>query len=261
MRLKYGQTEVKATPKGRFCGVEVECAVGGRELIRTLHKMGASGDDVLHDYHCNCHVCKPFRPAPLNWTGQYDCTVSGEIISAAMRHNGARFHRALDQIGKALFDSRVGLGLSAGQHVHVDRRDLDDDDGRRLFKLFVEYQDTLAKIAAAGFGGVRAYNSPFDYTSSWGAMNRKSDWQPWELWGTWLVRKKDTYEFRLWNQSRTVWRTETFMGLSVAMVEAACTGVEVSMGDKNKHHFLDVIGDYLTSGALAGTIRQLDWKD
>lgn len=71
---------------------------------------------------------------------------------------------------------------------------------------------------------------------------------------TWLATRAQTFEFRLWNSTRTEWRMRLAVGVSVAMVEAAKAGVNVTENDERS--LVEVLVPFMDSDTLAGVLRQ-----
>lgn len=74
--------------------------------------------------------------------------------------------------------------------------------------------------------------------------------------GSWLDihRHSHTYEFRLWNATKAAWRIRLVAGLSVAMVNAAESGVDVTEHDtRSLEH---VLAPWLDDEMWSGIIRQ-----
>lgn len=68
-----------------------------------------------------------------------------------------------------------------------------------------------------------------------------------------------TFEFRLWNATRVEWRMRLAVGVSVAMVDAAKAGVNVTENDERSLE--EVIDPYLTDDTWAAILRQRSFKD
>lgn len=68
-----------------------------------------------------------------------------------------------------------------------------------------------------------------------------------------------TFEFRLWNATRVEWRMRLAVGVSVAMVDAAKDGVNVTKDDARTLE--EVIDPYLSDDTWASIIRQRSFKD
>jgi hypothetical protein len=119
-----------------------------------------------------------------------------------------------------------------------------------VYRLFLRYQQELAELAATRWDEVRAYNSPVgesywpdgDYIAS-----RTSK-------GHWLNDARHTFEFRLWNATRVEWRMRLAVSVSVAVVDAAADGVDVTKNDPRTLE--EVLAPYLDDDAWAGILRQ-----
>ena len=71
---------------------------------------------------------------------------------------------------------------------------------------------------------------------------------------SWLAKREQTVEFRLWNSTRLEWRMRLAVGVSVAMVNAAVDGENVTENDERT--LTSVLVPYLDSDTLAGVLRQ-----
>lgn len=76
---------------------------------------------------------------------------------------------------------------------------------------------------------------------------------------SWLARRDNTFEFRLWNSTRAEWRMRLAIGVSVAMVEAAQAGTAVTSDDPRS--LVGVLTPHLDTDTLAGLIRQAFWME
>lgn len=82
--------------------------------------------------------------------------------------------------------------------------------------------------------------------------------------GTWLNtygagNGDKTMEFRLWNATRVEWRMRLSVGVSVAMVDAAKAGVNVTENDPRTLE--EVLDPFLSDDTWASIIRQRSFKD
>lgn len=320
---------------GRRFGFECELESGANAVIAELANRGLARTTSLHGYHCGCSDCAhndvESDGGPL-FRGQRDCTVDGEIITSILTHGTENTDRAFSNLADVLARTRAGIGDDAGFHVHVDKRDMDDLDKLRLYRLFMRYQTTdLAELASASLDGVRDYNHPirgadafvrptgnfehyFAETGMWlyrhqrpydylpcncgscGDMpgspallrnveRRQSEQAEWDrvfgpsadpFWndnslvpidqgkGCWLntYGASDgtrTFEFRLWNSTRVEWRMRLAVGVSVAMVDAAKAGVNVTKDDPRTLE--EVLDPFLSDDTWASIIRQRSFKD
>jgi hypothetical protein len=250
-----------------LCGLEVEVAGGGDELVGVMVDRGMWAGGV-HPYHCDCGYCEQHPHRSNAWCVQVDPTVDVEVISKPLDWNSGEASDAIHDLAAAMMAARAFPDTNAGNHVHVERRWLDDADHdamHYLHRIFLRYQDhELEQVAQGCEGRVRGYNrrctpSAYDHQSQ---QRRDNLW--WSdvpdvtrgLAGRWLEDgKSHTVEFRLWNATRTAWRMHLHAGLSVAMVTAAVAGVRVEEDDPRS--LADVIGPYADSTTLDLLERQL----
>lgn len=244
----------------RRFGFECELAAGARTALGLLVDDGLASphNRNLHEYHCGCgEVCDYNSPWAIR--GQYDCTVDGELITGILDYGSDRADTTVEGLSRALLRSRAATGTNAGFHVHVDRTDLDVPAQWRLYRMFVRYQDDLAELASTRFHRVRTYNEPLSVGHDfWSAAAEAESPRYRYVNGSWLVPKRETFEFRLWNSTRAEWRMHLATGVSVAMVEAANDGLIVTRDTEPPLEFM--LGDYLDDRTWAGIIRQRHFK-
>lgn len=117
-----------------------------------------------HGYHCSCVYCTPSPERENFWAFQSDCTVDGEFVSKPAIYNAPETLQNLVDMGEALVLSNVRQTGNVGNHVHVDIRDLNDEEMLRMFQLYMRFQnDEFRTLAAGPQGGVRSYNAPNTY--------------------------------------------------------------------------------------------------
>lgn len=270
-------------------GLECEVSQGAADVLSHLHAGGHVGSDHLHAYHCGkgynpCDVCKPDRTR-FDWTGQEDCTADGEFISRILT-TGPEGDRALETLADALVKGRADQNSGVGMHVHTDAGPFEDDVESlvRLWRLWMVYQDDIGNLARGKADCVRSYNGPnivksrgairYEGILAYGAtdqtcrdffsLDHADAYQLLDQWvrtgprtGRWLSGGVDagTFEFRLWNGSRSLWRIRMAVYVSVALTTAALDGYEARPDDGRT--LLDAIGDRLPDDVYLSTFRQL----
>jgi hypothetical protein len=251
---------------GRLFGWESEFEAGSETLLPVLYDRGLIADPDMHAYHCRCSDCDPLPDRVNPFTAQEDCSCDVEVISKPFAFGSDEHMNTLDAFAAALRDGEATPGRSAGNHVHVNREDMEAGDHRRLWRLFTRYADDLDYIAKGGFKENRGYNSPPNLRYSlperrdifWNGNDEEwfSTFREHGASCSWLTpRSHVTYEFRLWNSTRMGWRIFLHSALSVAMVEAAVGGVEVVKDDPRE--LPEVLGDHLHPEAIGLLVRQL----
>lgn len=264
-------------------GYEYEVAGFGLSVLDELVGLGVVSSEYLHDYHCSCQDCRHDNYGPrAEWlfTAQQDCTVSAEFPSKVLTWGTDQAETAFLSMERAAVRAGAELDGDSGMHVHVGKpekeRVLRDDEGDgdalnfttrqattwRLARIFARYQGELADIAAGGRENVRSYNTRMSVNSHdfWtrdlnGAPGpggaRVKDFQ-----GTWLNLRQasPTYEFRLWNAAKAAWRQRLCVAFSVAMVEAAMAGVDVTEHDPRPVE--EVLAPWFDNQTWAGILRQ-----
>lgn len=251
-------------------GFELEVSSGARNVVDGLRAAGLSAHDHLHGYHCTCSECQPgplYTPAQLPFKAQQDCTADGEFISGILEYGSRTAARAIRGLSAVLLATGAGTTGNVGNHVHVDAAALRAEDGGaailRLFRLFYRYQDSLIQIAEGGRSRIRRYNEPMQvadermwsdrvHTVRRGGYGRSVEHD--YLYGSYLMFKGPTVEFRLWNSTRAAWRIRTNVGLSHAMVTAAVAGEDCTQNDPRPLEA--VIGQYIDGPTWAGILRQ-----
>lgn len=251
-----------ATVKRRF-GFECELASGAVDALNILADKGLARDRRLHSYHCHCEQCDYNSRWAIR--GQQDCTADGELITKILTYDSDEANNTIAELANALQVARAGTGTGVGFHVHVGREDMDQPARLRLYRMFLRYQTDLDELASTSFSRVRDYNTPLSL-GRWHNDDNHMGMPDHPVWandeteasdhvaGGWLVQKRNTFEFRLWNSTRAEWRMHLAVGVSVAMVNAAVAGVSVNLDTKTPLEF--VLGDFLDDKAWSGIIRQ-----
>lgn len=250
-------------------GFEVEVRSNGEAVREHLYERGLVISERLHAYHCGCDECR-YDHEDGAFAAQRDCTVDAEFVSRILKHGSRRANRAVHGIAGALQATQAEVHGHTGCHVHVSKDGLDRKATVRLWRLFNRYHLALDEIASGGQSRVRTYNSPPrpvpESDGLWAATEAATDRYGGDHYyrvpdgcsgnfgGSWLVQKQNTYEFRLWNATRMAWRMKTYIGLSVAMVEAAIAGADTHARDPRPVEA--VLRDHLSDDAWAGIIRQ-----
>lgn len=265
-------------------GVEVEVSGGASEVLAHLYDAGHVRDDYFHDYHCgkgysSCDACDPHR-SHHDWTGQEDCTADGEFVSRILT-TGQVGDDALANMADALVSARAVHSDRVGMHVHTDAGPFVDDIPAivRLWRLWLTYEDDVATLARQSYGSVRSYNAPAGVPGVLGWQVRGREDEAAQAFfdadhddayamldeyvrygdrsGRWLSggTGAGTWEFRIWNASRSLWRMRTAAYVSVGMTLAALNGHEARPDDGLS--LLDAIADYLPDDVVMGIVKQL----
>lgn len=264
-------------PSALSYGMELEVTGGADALAESLYSLGCGNDTRQHNYHCGCNYCDQSFDRSNPWTYQGDPTVDGEFITKPFIFGEDDGREAIAMMGEAVVESRATVGangMDAGNHVHVVSKHLTADDGSvmaalLLERLVVRYQPTLNYIAQAGQPRVRGYNGrPHDYVDLYSVEAVERATVGTESYGRHYfhatgacgdyVRVRPgstTTEFRLWNATRSAWRMQLHADLSVAMMAAACNGVNVTANDERP--FIAVVGEFLPTDSVKNYNRQL----
>lgn len=213
-------------------GFEAEYAnnVGG--LARLLHNRGYAQAGDLHRYHCGCDSCHFGIGGSLRF--QTDSSCGGEAISNV--RSGSPFKREnrllFESIQQAALDADAEPSLDAGFHVHVDRRHLSSAEKRQVVWQFYRYEPVLVELASGLWsfqrgnnsrlrvihGGYRSYVSgeaEFDVVTNFYDSHLNADRHS----NLNIATNHTTFEFRLWNATRSAWRMQLHCGVSQALMD------------------------------------------
>lgn len=237
-------------------GYEAEYETGGPELGAVLAQRGLTPSDEFHGYHCDCHDCCSDVACVLGDDGyapgddhtpfylQNDSTCSGEVI-ARPRRAGDRWQDDVAALCQAAIDVDAEPGTHAGLHVHVGRQLLGASSAQArglLTFTFALMEPLLVALAAGRFPAQRNMNRSIrgdlaryfqDRGYTWeGALQRGVHDDGDTLEDLWQLHREldrhsnlnvstrlPTVEFRLWNSTRSAWRMEMAVGLSVAFAD------------------------------------------
>lgn len=200
--------------------------------LHTMRQLGLTTHTYIHEYHCDCRECEPFRRDPL-LAAQTDCTVGIEWVSRAMRSpsNLLRIIEGHEAVMDATGWKPDGYE-TAGNHIHIGiPRDLRATQlATEVWGLAVAVivQTEWDEIANGGCqsGRVRRYNNK-------GQMVQRRDGdhygQEKGYTGSFIAQKRGgaTFEYRLWNTPRDQWRIAAHAGLSMAITRWALHHAEM----------------------------------
>lgn len=207
-------------------------------LARHLYGSGLAATPELHAWHCDCDSCDPRNEHAFRF--QRDSTCSGEVISRVHSDfDEATEHMAALQA--AAVDVDATPGTTSGFHVHVSRIAL----GRAgmlgdALREYLRWEDVLGFVAGGRWQDVRSgqnqqvtrmlnreYGDEWQYSSGCSDFDDETDHDEW-LYDAmlsfdrhaWLSvnTRHQTWEFRLWNSTRSAWRMEMFVRLSRAFM-------------------------------------------
>lgn len=237
-------------PRRATFGFEAEFEVNANAVISRLHALGYAGAPTLHSYHCDCDACA-FGEG-FAFRGQTDSSCSGEVISDIL---GPDEPHDSGELMAVLADVAVNVdaepGLRSGFHCHVGIDGLTSVNLRDALWQVIRWEPTLTKLAGGRWNAQRTGMN----TTVRDCVKQAWDYRIGTTFGTrtlteWehaasddeLGRMKDymlgqhmaadrhsnlniqarshpTWEFRLWNSTRSAWRMELFTGLSVALMD------------------------------------------
>lgn len=226
-------------------GFEAEFDVNAAGVIARLYEDGLAGMPTLHGYHCDCEQCA-FSNG-MAFRGQTDSSCSGEIISDVMGgcdsdYNAQDMIRALS---RTAIDVDAEPGLTSAFHVHVGISHLSFQSMADILWQFTRWETVLMRIAGGRWPNQRQNMNNMvqeciepqfhcetgkrfttevlgSYTPSQTLLESLLRAQQCADRHSNLNvsgRRTPTWEFRLWNATRSAWRMEMFCGLSVALTD------------------------------------------
>lgn len=225
-------------------GFEAEYETNAFAVIERMYAADLAGTSSLHSYHCDCEFCE--FGGGYAFRGQTDSSCSGEVISDIMGPGTEYDHVGLmRELASASVDVDAEPGLRSAFHVHVGISALGLHDKREALWQFIRWEPVLTRLAGGRWQDQRSgmNTSVRDCTthahqSAVGHPYSVEDFQgdtPSSDTLEFLLqhqmhtdrhsnlniaaRRQPTWEFRLWNSTRSAWRMEMFAGVSVALVD------------------------------------------
>jgi len=196
------------------------------------HTEGLIGKPGLCRYHCDCNYCYNTN-IPLR--AQTDSSCSGEIISNIMlSEDMSKLPQLLSDIQTAAVEVDAVPGFSSGMHVHVARPRLDNVTRGEMVEIIAGLEGRLQSLARGRFEMHRSNNTRIvdavnDIRYDWDSYGKED----YDSWHDYLyVRYNDmdrhinlctrtrhnTWEFRIWNSTRSAWRMEMNIRLSLLLI-------------------------------------------
>lgn len=235
-------------------GFESEFQNNAHPLAAELFRLGLSGTDAIHGWHCDCGTCcDPRWP----FKAQRDSSVDGEVISKVFTTDDwDEALAAMNGLQEAAIAADAEPGFDAGIHVHVQK-----PRGERLrakaFLAFALWEPVLLDLAAGRFVRHRGWNRPvqgdcltilreegilsrYDRVTDVGdalalLAERIGAGEDDALFKASLLHDHNydedrhanlstntrfgTWEYRLWNSSRSAWRMELACRMSIALTK------------------------------------------
>ncbi len=203
----------------------------------------------MHAWHCNCRSCR-FDSEWL-FRAQTDSSCSGEIISTILHHDpthDAHVADVFDILQEAAVATDAEPGLRAGLHVHVGMSSRSENK-RRFLWAFLRSEPMLQLLAAGRFTSQRSNNTSLQsllayglrdfggtdrYASTPETIAAIEEGNSIDSAMRWAMGEQEcadrhsnlnvntghgTWEYRLWNSTRSAWRLEMFTRVSVALVD------------------------------------------
>lgn len=215
------------------------------------------GVDHLHGYHCDCPSCvfNPSRRQPFDLRAQTDSSCSGELISRVFA-SMVEARPVMEKIQEHAILVDAIPGFSAGFHVHVGMSSMGRRERAPMFFEFLRFEPLLTFLATGRWVQLRENNASvrqtLAYTLADTANFRRSDYNDMterqiseclntirngmdfaysrenllevhvhnDRHSNLAVRTRhETWEFRIFNSTRSAWRMELWCGLARAMVD------------------------------------------
>lgn len=253
----------------------------------------------MHGWHCDCPICSDDDGAGWPFKVQRDSTVDGEVISRVFTVE--EWPTALDAM-RGLQEAAVEVdaepGLNAGLHVHV-AAPRGERNVARAFLAFVAWEDALYMLAQGRFAYLRDMNRRVladvcSYLYSMGELLGRGDRlrlgrdkvqalverartgddyaMAYDLWQMHYDADRHshlsvntrfaTWEFRIWNSTRSAWRMELACRLACAWADTTFIDALLNReGDRTVQALLDTIAaDWQGDDRLAALVnRQIDY--
>lgn len=276
-------------------GFESEFQRNAQPLAGELHRRGLWDASDIHSWHCDCHLCEE-----STFKVQRDSTVDGEVISRVFATSELHDGEAIDamrQLQEAAIQVDAEPGYDAGLHVHVARPR--SAVRTKAYLAYLAWEQALIELAAGRFPALRSMNRPnFNHALDWAVINAHVTSTSFEgrraATGDLLGELVDevnagdnerayslytydyeadrhahlstntrfrTWEFRIWNSTRSAWRME----LAVRYSLAACTpefadALLAYEGERSVSHLVGVIKDAAIDDRLSDLAeRQLTY--
>ena len=231
-------------------GVELEFESGAQEVLAGLHGREIAPFAELHRYHCDCEDCEEGLVR-----GQRDSTCSGELITAPLEDLNFGMDNVFVPIMEEAIACDAEPGLHAGMHVHVDMRRVGEVQKVKTFVQWLRWEETMELLAQGRFPLLRQMNRPVNsedlryrvsrhgyrtnrrvgsaFTNAeYEQMLSELDGESWyNTWAGWMYdfhmnadrhshlstyTRHGTWEFRIWNSTRSAWRMRLAAGASLA---------------------------------------------
>lgn len=232
-------------------GIELEVSDGADCLLTELYNRNLTAHTRFHQYHCRCDNCDVLATDLPPFLAQEDSTADGEIISRILTVGEEESERAISGLADAILAANTKHDYNVGLHVHVSREDMDDDQCKRFERMFCIYQDEL-ELLAKGPRDLRNYNERLSPTVWVNGLRTDKT-------ATYLAKRTNTYEFRVWNSVATEWRLRLAIGISVAMVQGAMEGILLPRTNPANDMLAERIGHLFDAQTWAGYIAQHEY--
>lgn len=235
-------------------GFEAEVATPGAGLAAELHRRQLMNADCIHSYHCDCNLCMFTPPDERGYIDHEECeydwrpfrmqrdsSCGGEVISDILTLDDLPILRELQD---AMVDADAEPGEAAGFHVHVGLpMSLNSAEFRgRIALCFAAIEPLFLPLAQSAAPFVRGFNRSLrsdlaryflDMVGSYNAYHyfekvamAECEHNPRAAYvrlldqdrhQTLSVHPEETVEFRIWNSTRSAWRMELAIRLSIAL--------------------------------------------
>jgi hypothetical protein len=222
-------------------------------MTRYLYGLGHTASPQMCRWHCECENCD--YDSEYLFRAQTDSSCAGEIITGILHHDPTHPNYregVFDILQDAALEVDAEPGLQAGMHVHVGIAERSLDQCAQAFWAFLRYEPLLVHIAAGRWAQHRGGNESVRSMISYALAGRDPEEHSRPVDAIASIEENvdrgnrfrdvlryvyeehrcndrhsnlnvntghGTFEYRLWNSSRSAWRMEMFTRLSVALVD------------------------------------------
>jgi len=231
-------------------------------MLPILRSAGLLASDDFHSYHCDCSNCDPDDGYPLRAQNDSSCSGELiSRVYGTRAHPSTDAYAVMREVQNAAVDADAVPGLRSGFHVHVSASRLTRSDRADVLWQWLRWEPTMEAIASGPFAQMRDFNyrnrnyalDSLAYVHDAPYDMRYRNWSWDQAWSHWLsavdgpelegmqerlldhtcesdrhsllatYTRYDTFEFRLWNSTRSAWRMELYARLSCAWMKPRIT--------------------------------------
>lgn len=226
----------------RKFGIEIEFGGSTDAVIEAIRAAGLSSRTGLSGY---------IGHSDTEWVVKTDGSVSrgGELVSPPLDFDDEAQRNQVNRAFAALVAAGATTDPQAGIHVHVESRDLNARQLAALARLFARFEDCIYRLASSGWEtirpGARTYARPLTEAQISGLARARDERQVrtayygYDMGGRTPSHSdssrycglnlhshfyRGTVEFRVFNSTMNADRAQTYIAMSVAMVQDVRNG-------------------------------------